>query len=102
MATIPTTQHLDRVAAYLRKKRDEDVSLADVVETLQHIDDRISRFAEAVRTKDLTNYISEADRVREERKRDLLLHGPQLEGEGIEQEDIDMLLAGGVRAGEQT
>src|SRR5947207_374414 len=69
--------------------------VAKVVETLQHIEVRVSRFAEAVRTKDLAGYLTEDERVREERKQTLLLHGPQLEGEGIEQSEVDGLMAPG-------
>ena len=67
--------------------------VAKVVETLQHIEVRVARFAEAVRTRDLAGYLSEDERAREERKRRLLLHGPQLDGEGIAQPEIDGLLA---------
>ena len=158
MATATTPQHLDRVAAYLRQKRSEDVSLADVIglaeitaqslqtffqtmdgaiyRELKEISEYIAamkveigalRFkelrdfripaagqeleaivkaaevasntimecAEAVRTKDLAGYLTEDERVREERKQTLLLHGPQLEGEGIEQSEVDGLMAPG-------
>ena len=69
--------------------------VAKVVETLQHIEVRVSRFAEAVRTKDLAGYLTEDERVRVVRKQTLLLHGPQLEGEGIEQSEVDGLMAPG-------
>lgn len=64
-----------------------------VVETLQHIETRVARFSEAMGLKgDDAGTLTDEEEVREQRKRDLILHGPQLEGDGIEQTDIDALL----------
>jgi chemotaxis protein CheZ len=68
--------------------------IAKVVETLQHIEARVTRFADAVRVQDIAGPMSEYERARAERKAKLLLHGPQLAGEGIAQADVDALLEG--------
>lgn len=66
--------------------------VAKVVETLEHIEDRVSRFAAAMRAKDIAGYVSEKERKRAERKERLMLNGPQLAGEGVAQNDVDQLL----------
>lgn len=63
--------------------------IAKVVETLQHIEDRVSRFADVMRAKDIDGFLSESERVRAERKEKLLLHGPQLTGQGVDQAKVD-------------
>ena len=65
--------------------------IAKVVETLEHIERRVSRFAAAVHTADVEGYADERERVRAERNHDLLLSGPQLKGEGIDQNQVDSL-----------
>jgi chemotaxis protein CheZ len=67
--------------------------IAKVVETLQHIEARVTRFAEALRAQDLAGPISEAEKRIAERKAALLLHGPPPEGKGIGQCEVDALLA---------
>jgi chemotaxis protein CheZ len=64
--------------------------IARVVETLEHVEARIGRFAAAVRTEggDETQ-----ETERERRARELLLHGPQSRGEAIAQNEIDALMA---------
>jgi chemotaxis protein CheZ len=71
-----------------------------VVETLQYIEARVTRFAEVVKAKDVDGYVNERERVREERKNALLLNGPQLAGEGVDQGEIDELLKAGDIASE--
>ena len=66
--------------------------IAKVVETLQHIETRVARFADVMRAKDLDGFLNEYERERAERKEKLLLHGPQLEGEGNRQTQVDALL----------
>ncbi|HEX2656510.1 MAG TPA: protein phosphatase CheZ [Xanthobacteraceae bacterium] len=68
--------------------------IAKVVETLQHIEGRVSRFAAAVNTKDIGGFVDEQEKRRAERKAKLILHGPQLDGEGIAQDEVDSLLKG--------
>ncbi|HLL26972.1 MAG TPA: chemotaxis protein [Xanthobacteraceae bacterium] len=52
--------------------------LAKVVDTLKHIETRISRFAEATAVKDATGHANEAEAADAERKLRLLIHGPSL------------------------
>jgi chemotaxis protein CheZ len=63
--------------------------IAKVVETLQHIEQRVARFAEVMKASDFTGYITEEERARAERKEKNLLNGPQLAGEGIDQAYVD-------------
>jgi len=63
--------------------------IAKVVETLQHIEQRVARFADVMQTKDLDGYINDKERARAERKEKLLLNGPQLAGEGVNQSMVD-------------
>jgi chemotaxis protein CheZ len=67
--------------------------IAKVVETLEHIESRVARFATAVRVEEAAVLMSERELAEVERKRRLLLHGPQAEGKGIGQNDIDQLFA---------
>lgn len=67
--------------------------IAKVVDTLQHIETRVARFADVMRAKDLDGFLSEHERTRAERKKELLLHGPQLDGEGNEQTAVDKLFS---------
>ncbi|WP_296587838.1 protein phosphatase CheZ [Roseibium sp.] len=65
--------------------------ISKVVETLRYIDERVSSFIEHLRIPedlDAAHKESDADR----RKRELILHGPQHDGEGVSQDDIDALL----------
>jgi chemotaxis protein CheZ len=65
--------------------------VAKVVETLKHIESRVSRFAEAINAADADGYMSDDERQREERKIKNILHGPQLDGEGVDQSGVDAL-----------
>ena len=67
--------------------------IAKVVDTLQHIEQRVSRFVEAMRAKDLSGFIDEHERGRAERKSKFMLNGPAAEGEGIAQAQVDQLFA---------
>jgi chemotaxis protein CheZ len=64
-----------------------------VVATLQHIEERVSRFAKVMQAKDLEGFLTDSEREREERQKRLLLNGPQLDGEAIKQTDVDSLMA---------
>jgi chemotaxis protein CheZ len=68
--------------------------VAKVVETLQYIETRVSRFAAAVRTVDLAGPLTAEEANRAERKRRLMLNGPQREDAAIKQRDVDNLLKG--------
>jgi chemotaxis protein CheZ len=67
--------------------------IAKVVETLQHIEERVSRFADVVQAKDVDGFLTESERERAERKKRLLLHGPQLAGQGVDQSKVDELFS---------
>ncbi len=68
--------------------------IAKVIETLQHIESRVSHFVSAVSARDTSGFISEEERARAERKKRLLLHGPPPEGEAIGQAEVDALISG--------
>jgi chemotaxis protein CheZ len=68
--------------------------IARVVEALQHIEERVARFATAMQAKDLDGFLTQNERESAERKERLLLHGPQDKGAGIAQSEIDSLLKG--------
>lgn len=67
--------------------------IAKVVETLEHIESRVARFAEVMRDKDLEGFLTENERQRKERKDKLLLNGPQLEGQGVAQSQVDAMFS---------
>ena len=66
--------------------------IAKVVETLQHIEDRVARFANVMKAKDFEGFLTDTERERAERRDRLLLHGPQLDGEGADQSTVDNLI----------
>jgi chemotaxis protein CheZ len=63
--------------------------VAKVVETLQMIEARVGRFAEAVNAKDVVGFLDEQEAARAKRKEKLLLNGPQLAGNAIDQKKVD-------------
>jgi chemotaxis protein CheZ len=65
--------------------------VAKVIETLKHIEARVARFSDALRTRDAGGFVSEAERASAERKERLLLNGPQPDGND-RQSEIDRLL----------
>src|SRR5947199_276146 len=67
--------------------------IAKVVETLQHIEERVSRCADVVQSKDIEGFLNESERARAERREKLLLHGPQLAGAGVDQSRVDEMFA---------
>ena len=67
--------------------------IAKVVETLQHIEQRVSRFADVMQAKDLDGFLTEHERARAERKKKLLLNGPQRAGEGVDQASVDEMFS---------
>jgi len=67
--------------------------VAKVIETLAHIEARVSRFTEALRTKDTGQFVSADERASAERRERLMLHGPQRDGDGNAQSEIDRLMA---------
>jgi chemotaxis protein CheZ len=63
--------------------------IAKVVETLQHIEIRVARFAEVMKASDFQGFLSEEERARAERNKKNLLNGPQLKGQGVDQALVD-------------
>jgi chemotaxis protein CheZ len=68
--------------------------IAKVVGTLKHIETRVSRFATAMRARDVAAPMNDKERERAERSARLILNGPQLDGHGMGQSDVDSLLHG--------
>ena len=63
--------------------------ISKVVSALQYVDERVSLLADT-----FGFIIEESDQPEneeEQRKKDLMLHGPALEGDGIDQDEIDSL-----------
>ena len=67
--------------------------IAKVVETLQHIEERVSRFADVMQAKDIDGFLTEHERERAERREKFLLHGPQLAGAGVDQSKVDEMFS---------
>ncbi|GAA0778840.1 protein phosphatase CheZ [Roseibium denhamense] len=68
--------------------------ISKVVETLRFIDERVASFIERLRIpEDLDAVLEESEK--EKRARELILHGPQMAGEGVSQDDIDAMMGGG-------
>lgn len=63
-----------------------------VVETLEHIESRVSHFASAIGAEDTELPSSEKEDKRKKRKKELILNGPAMDGKGVSQDDIDALL----------
>lgn len=94
----PDTYHAvvnDKVIEIFEACSFQDITgqrIAKVVRALDAIDKRVSTFIERLRVDDAdTSHIEETDEER--RQRELILHGPQHEGEGVAQSDVDDLLA---------
>jgi chemotaxis protein CheZ len=68
--------------------------IAKVVETLQHIEERVARFAKVMKANDIEGVLTDTERTRAERRERLMLNGPQLDGQGIGQTDVDSMFAG--------
>lgn len=72
--------------------------ISRVVDTLEFIDKRVSRFASkmniqyegAQETEE--HYIDDEERQKAQRKKDLMLHGPQDDQEAVSQNEIDFML----------
>ena len=68
--------------------------ISKVVRTIDIIDKRISAFVEHLRL--INGTLQDADDVpesdEERRARELILHGPQLKGDGVDQNDVDAMM----------
>lgn len=63
--------------------------IGKVVETLQHIEERVNGFANTIGTVDGEAFISSESKKRRERAKRLILNGPQDKGVAIEQNTVD-------------
>lgn len=85
----------DRVVEIFEACAFQDITgqrISKVVSTLSYIEERVSSFADRLKLTDADDL--EVEETEEERrKRELILHGPQHDGEGVGQDDIDALLA---------
>jgi chemotaxis protein CheZ len=67
--------------------------IAKVLEALGQLEKRLGRFATAVNARDATDTLDPEEALRHARREMLLLNGPQIEGRGVQQDDIDALFA---------
>jgi chemotaxis protein CheZ len=75
--------------------------VAKVVETLEHIETRVSRFADATGAKDASGPASDKEAAEVERKLRLFIHGPPLAGDGAGQAEIDKIIEGEAKSATQ-
>jgi chemotaxis protein CheZ len=66
--------------------------IAKVVETLQQIEARVARFADATRANDTNGFANDTEAATAERKARLFIHGPTLAGEGNSQSKVDEII----------
>jgi chemotaxis protein CheZ len=66
--------------------------IAKVVETLQHIEERVGRFANVMKAKDFEGFLTDRERDNAARKERLFLHGPSLDGQGVDQSTVDKMI----------
>lgn len=72
--------------------------ISKVVETFTYIESRLGKVAKLVDGVDgLEPAAEEEESASEKRKRELILNGPQLKGDGRDQNEIDALLAGDIQ-----
>lgn len=66
--------------------------ISKVVHALNIIDQRVSTFVDRLKMNDVVDLQREETEA-ERRKRELILHGPQHAGEGVDQSEVDAMLA---------
>ncbi|WP_316861505.1 protein phosphatase CheZ [uncultured Cohaesibacter sp.] len=66
--------------------------ISKVVNALNAIDKRVSTFIERMKMQDVADAAIE-ETEEDRRKRELILHGPQHAGEGVDQNEVDAMLA---------
>ena len=76
--------------------------ISKIVETLNFIDLRIGRLAEVIGSGDAELHLTEVEAASEERKKNLILHGPQSAEDAISQSDVDDVLNGAADATDDT
>jgi chemotaxis protein CheZ len=65
--------------------------ISKVVDALGQLEKRLGRFATAIRVRDAEAAPDREEAQRQERRETLMLNGPQAEGQGVNQDDIDKL-----------
>jgi len=66
--------------------------LAKVTQLLENLEERLHSLVHETGIDDCMDAIDEEELEAERRAKELILHGPQLTGEGVSQEEIDALL----------
>lgn len=66
--------------------------ISKVVHALNVIDERVSTFVDRMKMQNIDDADHE-ETEHDRRKRELILHGPQHDGEGVNQNDVDAMLA---------
>lgn len=83
----------DNVMAIFEACSFQDITgqrISKVVETLEFIERRVTRFVDAAGIED-SGQLSDEEAADEARKRDLILNGPAKDGEGHDQSSVDAL-----------
>ncbi|MSP43108.1 MAG: chemotaxis protein [Alphaproteobacteria bacterium] len=70
--------------------------ISKVVETFTYIESRLGKVAKLVEGLDGLDPGNEEETANEKRKRELILNGPQLKGEGRDQDEVDALMGDGM------
>ncbi|WP_181705933.1 protein phosphatase CheZ [Chthonobacter rhizosphaerae] len=81
----------DRIVEIFEACSFQDITgqrISKVVRTLGHLESRITTLVERLKIMQITDAPRE-ETPEERRQRELILHGPQLSGEGVTQTDID-------------
>ncbi len=84
----------DRIVEIFEACSFQDITgqrISKVVATLNHLDARISTLVERLKLMDLDGPESR-ETAEDRRRRELILHGPQMRGEGVSQDDVDALM----------
>ncbi|PLW75077.1 protein phosphatase CheZ [Cohaesibacter celericrescens] len=66
--------------------------ISKVVHALKVIDERVAAFIDRLKVDDHSDYVRE-ESDQDRRKREQILHGPQLVGEGVNQSEVDAMMA---------
>lgn len=88
------TEVNDRIVAIFEACSFQDITgqrISKVVETLNRLDTRISTLVERLKLIEGTT-LEPGESASDRRRRELILHGPQLNGAGVNQDDVDALL----------
>jgi len=76
--------------------------ISKVVETFTYIEARLNKVAKLIEgVEGLAPEVSATEAAAALRKRELILNGPQLKGEGKDQDEVDALMGAGSRTGNQ-